>query len=349
MTRYLFILLALVSTSSLFAQTPDLSPTWRFETFGDYYYKLNGDSVSQELQFSGVPKDYRAFVIRRALLGVNFPFSETFALTASLEHNDKTLLGGGQFGFFLKTAFLQWKNILPKATLYLGLAPTPTWSVGLSERLWGFRGVEKTITDMRGLGSAVDLGIGLRGSAGENDEFNYMVMEANGTSFRPESDRYKKFLLMANYRLLDHFVIEGYGDYEDRSSQKYKYTVKGILAWDSKPITVGVEVVDQLDHCLCPPNLEKNRLGISTYARAPIMAEPELVAFARYDRWEADTKIKDAGLTENFITAGLDIKPHKSVHLIPNVWINTYGSKQAGVDAPDPQFVARLSFWYIYN
>ena len=51
MTRYLFILLALFSTSSLFAQTPDLSPTWRFETFGDYYYKLNGDSVSQELQF----------------------------------------------------------------------------------------------------------------------------------------------------------------------------------------------------------------------------------------------------------------------------------------------------------
>ncbi len=326
-----------------------LQPEWRFEAFGDYYFKLKGDSISQDLQFTNVPRDFRAFTMRRALLGVTFPFSEQFAVTASIEHNDKILLSGSQFGIFLKTAFLQWRNILPKATLYLGLAPTPTWSAGVSEKLWGLRGVEKTITDMRALGSAVDLGIALRGSAGENNEFNYMVMEANGTSIRPENDRYKKFFLMSNYRFFDHLVIEGYGDYEDRSSEKYKYTVRGTLAWDSKPFTAGLEVVDQLDHCLCPPNFEKNRLGISTYARAPIMNEPEVVAFARYDRWDADTKRADVGMTENFITAGFDIKPHKSIHLIPNLWITTYGSKDASIDAPDPQLVGRLTFWYIYN
>jgi hypothetical protein len=280
---------------------------------------------------------------------VTFPFSEQFAVTASLEHNDRILLGSGQFGFYLKSAYLQWKNILPKATLFLGLAPTPTWSVGVSEKLWGLRGVEKTIADMHALGTATDLGIGLRGSLGEKNEFNYMIMEANGTFAKPENDRYKKFFAMANYRFLDNFVIEGYGDYEDRSSEKYKYTAKGILAWDSKPFTVGVEVVDQLDHCLCPPNGEKNRLGISTYARAPIMSEPEVVAFARYDRWDADTKRDDVGMVENFFTAGFDIKPHKTIHLIPNLWINTYSSKAASGEAPDTQFVARLTFWYIYN
>lgn len=347
-----FVLL-LLSTPS-FAQPESKpeqkpQPEWKFEAFGDYYYKLKGDSLSQDLQFTGVPKDFRAFTLRRALLGVTFPFSEQFAVTASIEHNDKILLGSGQYGLYVKSAYLQWKNILPKATLYLGLAPAPTWSAGLAEKLWGLRGVEKTIADMHALGSATDLGIALRGSAGENNEFNYMVMEANGSAVKPENDRYKKFYAMANYRFLENLVVEGYGDYEDRASDKYKYTMKGVIAWDSKPFTVGVEAVDQLDHCTCPPNGEKNRMGISTYARVPIYTEPEIVAFARYDRWEADTKISDAGLVENFITAGFDIKPIKTVHLIPNLWINTYSSKQAWLEAPDPQFVARLTFWYTYN
>lgn len=370
MSRIFLISISLFLSSLSFAQTPQPTevprqvppqvppqaptqpspaPEWKFETFGDYYYKLKGDSLSRDLQFTDVPKDYRAFTIRRALLGVTFPFSDRFALTASIEHNDRILLGSGQFGLYLKSAFLQWKNILPKATLYFGLAPTPTWSAGMSEKLWGLRGVEKTVADMRALGSATDLGIALRGSAGENNEFNYMVMEANGTSVRLESDRYKKFYAMANYRLLENLVVEGYGDYEDRATDKYKYTAKGIIAWDSKPFTVGVEVVDQLDHCTCPPNGEKNRLGVSSYARVPFMSDPEVVAFARYDRWEADTKISDVGFVENFIAAGFDIRPLKSIHLIPNLWVTTYGSKQSGIDAPDPQLVARLTFWYQYN
>jgi hypothetical protein len=343
------LFLAFVGLNSSFAQTPLPPPEWRFETFGDYAYKINGDSLSQDLQYSGQARDFQAFQIRRALLGVTFPFSKDLALSAAIEHNDRITLGGGQFGLFLKTAFLQWKNILPKSTLQLGLMPTPTWLAGMSERVWGFRGVEKTISDMRNLGIATDLGIALRGNAGENNELGYMAMVANGSSIRAEADKYKKYYAMVNYRFIDNLVAELYADYEDRSSIKYKRTLKGILAWDSKHFTVGVEAVNQLDHCNCPPNLEKNRVGISTFARAPLMEDPSLVAFARFDNWDLDTRYPDQGFTENFITAGLDLKPHPTIHLIPNIWVNTYGSKQNGIDAPDPQLAARLTFWYIYN
>lgn len=320
--------------------------------FGDYFYKIGGDSTGTGSQYSSVGKSYQAFQFRRLYLYYDHTFDDRFSAQFLLEGNDKALTDG-KHGVFVKTAYLEWKNIFPNSNLWFGLIPTPTWSL-LSEKVWNYRSIEKTITDFRGLGSASDIGVGFRGKFDDAGMFNYVAMIGNGNAQKPENNKLKKYYFSLSIKPIKEFVVEGYVDYEPGFSDRNKTTMKGFAAYQTENITIGVEGLTQIQakQGAIPAGQttpdDRTPFGISFFAWAPIPNVQGLNAFARYDFYNPNTKVSNAGLNESFITAGLDYMPIPNVHLMPNIWVNTFSNKGTGV-TPDTDIVGRITVFYVYK
>jgi hypothetical protein len=174
---------------------------------GDYFYKTSGDSqpLGGASQFSQpLPKDSSGFQIRRLQLFYDYTFSNEFSTRFQLEGNEKSLDPSGRLSLYMKTAYLEWKNLVPMSSLYIGLVPTPTW-INV-ENQWGYRSIEKTITDFRGLGSLTDMGVHLRGTLFSEGSVGYSLMVGNGNAQRPENDKYKNIMQWLTENLCKTFL-----------------------------------------------------------------------------------------------------------------------------------------------
>jgi hypothetical protein len=180
--------------------------------------------------------------------------------------------------------------------------------------------------------------------------------------------------------------------YHDRNMTKL------FVAWNTKLLSAGVEVfqntlmgdvkVTGKDGSTYYRNT--NAMGYSAFVRGRIYTNERTNAtlgfFARYDNFDPtgnlsnivndkNTKTYAASVAQyepttkqQFVTFGLDFQPIKNVHIMPNVWLNTYKSdlgastgdanssgtkystmnglvnNQLGTDA-----VYRITFYYIYG
>ncbi len=322
--------------------------------FVDYYYKISGDSSGSAGQYSPLKKDAQSFEIRRIYFRYDHNLSEKFAAQFTIESTEKTLLTG-KYSFAVKTAYLEWKNLIPQSSIFAGMEPTPTW--GYSESIWNYRSVEKTIMDYRGIGSAVDIGVSVKGTFDKEGKYGYQLMIGNGTGQKLESNKFKKYYGELIAKPVKGLSLEAYSDFEPNSGDKNKITLKGFAAYQTNLFTIGVEAVQQTQKKAISDSVDASPFGISGFAWVTLLKKqvqtdkiPVLNAFARYDYWDSDTKNTTSGYKENFITIGLDYMPIKDVHVIPNVWINTYSNKSSQtVVERDADVVARLTFNYNYK
>jgi hypothetical protein len=344
-----------LSAPSVFAQEKPAGKVWGY-AFGDYFYKVGGTTVeASPSQYSMVAKDFQAFQFRRLQLFYDHNISEKFFSRFMMEANDKTLQPDGKFGDILKTAYIEWKNIIPRGNVALGLHPAPTF-VWLTEKVWNYRSVEKTISDFRGLagaGGATDLGIVLRGNFDAASRYGYGFMIGNGTGQKAENNKYKKFYGVLSAKPAKGAVLEAYGDYEPAASDKNISTLKGFAAYETNPLTAGLEAVYQTQENAGLAGADKTPFGIAFFARGPVPSVEKLNAFARFDFFNPNTQVTDSGFNEYFFVAGLDYAPIKNVHFIPNLWLNSFSNKNsAGIKTyrpKDTDVVARLTFYYIYE
>ena len=316
--------------------------------FGDYFYMVGADSakVRGSGQYSATPKDFQAFQFRRLYLYYDHTLSDKFFAQFLLEGNDKTFEPGGKHGVFVKSAYLEWKEAIPMGSISIGLVPTPTWSL-LSEKVWNYRSIEKTIIDFRGFGNASDIGLQLRGKFDRDGTFSYVAMIGNGTGQKPESNKYKKYYGSLSVKPLKELVLEGYFDYEPAAFEKNKTTLKAFAAYQTPSFTFGVEAFQQTQAKAGAAATDIKPSGISFFTWAQIPGVDALNGFIRFDMFDADTKVTNAGYKENFIVAGLDYMPIPSVHLMPNIWINTYSVK--GTGSREADVAARITLFYVYK
>jgi hypothetical protein len=357
------------------AEKPEFKPSgnvWGY-TFGDYYYKMhsatpyfNGNS---QYAGTGFPKDFNAFDLRRVYLGYDYNISENFSTQLLLadEGDNSTLDAAGERTFYLKLANIHWKNFIHNNELVIGQCTTPGFAM-MSEGIWGYRNIEKTISDMRGIGKSNDLGISLLGKIDDAGNYGYNLMIGNGTSQKPENNKYKRFYGEVYGKFMDQkLIVDLYGDEETSSTTQSKATFKGFVAYQTTPITVGLELVyqDQVQQATDSINGVKSKVdvtpfGISIFAHGAIIKE-KLNWFARYDNYNPDSKY-DANASylgsaptnykENFITAGLDWTPNKKVHIEPNIWYDGYSSMKNGVSGDSKSnydMAPRLTFYYIFK
>ena len=395
--------------------------------FGDYYYKAHADSAQRggSNQYTGIPQSRSAFQSRRIYLGYDYNISNKFTAelllaaeddaptsTSNLTGNTNTststsstsgnndALQDNKLAFYIKLANLRWKGIWKGTDFVVGQIATPTFAL-MSEKVWNYRSVERTITDIRRTPS-YDMGAALQGTFDPSTKnFGYNVMIANGSSAKPESDNFKCFYGdVYGYFLDKKLVVDLYADYQrstwtpalHNSRQMNKIFVAYNTAATAKGgmvpgtgFTVGVEYfVNNLQNDLTATKiaggtdlLDNQAQGLSVFVHGDI-TKSKLRYFARYDYFTPNTKVdnskynkyasatsnyKDAGVgssandqtyKQQFITAGLDYMPAKNVHIIPNVWYNTYASQLTTAAVPyvtpnSNDLVYRLTFHYIFG
>lgn len=356
--------------------------------FGDFYYKAHGDSAGRggiANQYTGVPENRNAFQIRRAYLGYNYDITPTFSAELLLAAEDNIanpngtssgdLLADNKLSFYIKFANIRWKNIWKGTDLVVGQSPTPTFSL-LTEGIWGYRSIEKTIADIRKTPS-FDLGAALQGKFDPaTGNFGYNLMVGSGTGARPENDNFKWFYGDVYAKLLDKkLIIDLYADYVRMhwapGFHHSRSMLKGFIAYTTPTFTIGTEAYinygkqdvagikgSQKD------TADANATGLSLYVRGQLKKD-KLGYFVRMDKFNPDANYNSAyssyaGFSptyepnnkETFVTAGLDFTPARNIHFMPNIWYNRYTSQQP-VAAPhiqhDHDLVFRLSFFYSYG
>ena len=329
--------------------------------FGDYYYNVTGDpvhtynasgvdaarpNIDGATAANGAPnltgKDLSGFQIRRIYFQADNDLSIKFATRFRLEADSKALTSDGKIGVYVKAAYLQAKSIYPGGSLFFGMLPTPIFET--AEELWGYRSLEKTIADFRGIASSADVGAEVKGSIDSGKKIQYAAMIGDGTGQKPETNRYKRAYLALPMRPNDMVVLEPYVDYEAGPKGEEHATYKALAGLDVRRGTLGIEVVDRINHVPGAPTTEP--FGISAYARGKV--NPKLGWVARYDRWQPNTRLANR-IDSDLYIGGLDWEPFKDVHFMPNVEATQYRAQGTAVAPRHHDLQARITVYYRWS
>jgi len=342
---YSFILLAVLtalSTSSLKAQylaasdsafnagVPMTGHLWGY-AFGDYYYKSHADALNRggSNQYSGIPQDRNAFQFRRIYLGYDFNFNKKFSSELLLAAEDNFPAGNppssasasgdellnNKLSFYIKLADIRWKNIWKGTDLVFGQQATPAFP-GLTEKIWNYRSIERTISDIRRTPS-YDLGVGLQGTFDpKTKNYGYDLLVANGTSAKPESDNYKWFYGDVWAKFFNQkFIVDLYADYSKLnwtdSWHHSRQMWKGYIAYNTAPLTIGVEgFINNLKQDVFATKydggidtLNNAAKGISAYIHGDIIKN-KLRFFARYDHYIPTNQVNNSVYNKYVLNTG---------------------------------------------
>jgi len=342
--------------------------------FGDYAYKLHADSAQRgSVQYSKLPKDYNSFNFRRIYLGYDYQFSPNISSQLLLAHESSfeantgnpDVLTDNNRGLFIKAMNIRFKNVIPRATIVAGQQATPTFAT-LTESIWGYRSIEKTIADMRGISSSTDLGVGVFGKIGKNENVGYDVLIGNSNGAKIENNNFKKIYTSLYVYFFDKkLVIQG--NYEhDRAALTPVHqditNLKAFAAYKTAATTIGVEAFRQLktNNTLADSAFtDVVPSGISFYITQQL-AKNKLSFFARMDFYNPDNKFHgnekySSGYNstkEKFGTIGLDFVASKNVHIMPNLWYDQYQSKLTGASGnlkSDYDLEGRITLYFLFN
>jgi hypothetical protein len=336
--------------------------------FGDCYYNLDGnpahvydasgtDLGHPNINGSGpITKDLSGTQLRRIYFQLDNDLSARFSTRFRLEADGKSLATDGKMSVAVKNAYLQVRSLLPRSDFFFGMLTTPTFEN--SEEFWQHRAIEKTIVDFRGLVPSADFGIELKGHLDPDHHFGFSAMVGNGPGQKAENDRFKRFYLSLPIRFGD-LRIEPYADDQavrvrtDRVApvqadsaavDNDQATYKIFAGFEFRRVALGVEAVDCVAHMGPLPTQEPR--GLSVFARGT--ATPTLGAFARLDLWTPDKRLASRVDSQLWI-AGLDWRPFRDVHLMPNVEAVHYVRKGAAVAPSHSDIQARITFFYAFG
>jgi hypothetical protein len=305
--------------SAFKAQATSSGRLWGY-VFGDFYYKSHADSLNRGggNQYSGIPQSRNAFQFRRIYLGYDYNFNSKFSSELLLAAEDnfpaynapgQTAANGDELSnsketFFIKLANVRVKNIWKGTDLVLGEQFTPSFAM-LSEKVWNYRSIERTVSDIRRTPS-YDLGVGLQGTFDPSTKnFGYNLLMATGNSDKPAANSFKWFYgdlwgMFADKRL----IIDVYADYQRLNWvpgwHHDRQMLKGFIAWSSPMITVGVEGfvntlrADTKATLIAggADTISTKASGISMYVHGAIIPE-KLRWFARVDLYNPNKNVNN--------------------------------------------------------
>jgi len=332
--------------------------------YADYFYNIERDTGIAAIPNKALSgsKDFNGFQFRRIYFTYDHSITEKFNTRFRLEADQEANTSNGKIGVFVKDAYISWNDIFKGSNLFIGIHPTPAFEV--SESVWGYRSLEKTIMDLRGIVSSRDLGITLKGKIDNGGILNYSLMFGNGSGNIPETDKYKRYYALVHIKPANNFHVSLYGDLRARPNVNYSggadvysfsnhYITTAFFAGykNESILSGGVEAVffkkqNQLAETVTSTAVKVDDLdavGISLFGSVPISRQ--LTALARWDYFDPNFKSDYKGDSRNYLIAGIDYSPDKKVSIIPNVLIETY--EDSGNNS-DISITARVTFSYAY-
>jgi len=377
--------------------------------FGDMYYAPHVDAGNRgpETMYNGVPSNRNAFQFRRMYLGYDYDITQKFSaevLLASEPNANTGVIAGtgtstsngdnlvdGKMAFWIKNFNIRVREIWAGTDLVVGEMSTPGFALNtggsnaptsLSEATWGYRFIEKTITDFH-KNNSYDVGAALQGTFDtKTKNFGYVFMVGNNSTSsllsaaNANTGFYKIFYGDLWGKFLDKkLYVDIYVDYAPTAAATaliggQNHSIKKIFAaYNTKPLTIGVEAYTQqitngVSNATTGP-IDATVNGLSIWAKGNFNSQWGW--FARYDSYNPSTGY-DPTLTytvntnygsyapaykETFYTAGLDFQPAPKIHFSPNLWLIDYKDQRAatttGYVAPDHTLVVRATFYYVFG
>lgn len=294
--------------------------------------------------------------------------------TTTVSNSDN--LVDGKMAFWIKNFNLRARDVWSGTDFVIGEMGTPGFALNepgtngpnsLSETTWGYRSIEKTITDFH-KNNSYDLGAALQGTFDPaTKNYGYVLMVGNNSqasllgAANANTGFFKIFYgdLWAKF-LNQKLYVDIYADYAKTASNSLASAspfvgsqehnmFKLFVSYTTKPITFGIEAYTQ--------NIANGVNSIAAGTPPTTTVEDATVTafsfwvrgtfaknwnyFARYDTYNPDTKFNTANTytvntnygsynattKEQFITAGVDYNPIKNVHFMPNVWIVDFANQ----------------------
>jgi hypothetical protein len=363
MKRTLLTVLILTSAMTLLGQ--EKAPgKFSGYMFGDYSYNVardTGIANMSNLATSG-SKDFNVFQLRRIYFAYDNDISTSFMTRLRFEASSGVAP-------LVKDAYVRWKNVFEGSDLFFGVQPTPAFDI--SEAAWGYRSLEKTIMDLRGIVSSRDLGVSLKGRIDQNGMVNYWLMYGNNSSTNAETDKYKRLYANVQVKPIDNLQVTLYGDYSMKAQINNPNSTTNPRATLSNDMVTGALFVGYSEKDKYSAGLEgfyqstqngyiiagtpatvKDKIaeGVSLFATYNLQSD--LVLIGRYDYFEPNSDSKSTGDVRNYVIAGVNWKLDKNVWLMPNIQYETYETKPAsGAVAShsyDPSITGRITFYYVF-
>lgn len=285
--------------------------------FADYYYFA-----------SGAKKKENGFQFRRIYLTYDLKWDDEFSGRVRLESKDDGFGSGNKMEPFVKHAYVRYRK--NGKALYMGLSGTPTWNI--TESVWGYRSVRKTIMDLNKIASSADIGISFHGQLDGEGKVNTQIMLANGNGQASEGDNNKKIYALLHLKP-GALNATAYVDWEKRAGSQDRMTFGGFLGLKNDGFHGGIEGFLQKRN---NPAGDVQLRGVSVFG-AGVMNE-KTKAFGRVDFFDPNDNAGN-DRTLHFI-GGLDFEPTKDVHLMPNVLVTSF--QATGVDT---EVLPRMSLY----
>jgi hypothetical protein len=252
--------------------------------FGSYYTKLHADSVNHNVstQYAILPKGSNAFSLQRLYLGYDYFFNKQFsvhAVLASEDNADNYYTGAPTIdpkenrGVYVKYANLEWANFFNSGLKFsVGAITTPSFAI-TEEPFWGYRSIDRTIMDMKGITSSNDFGVSIGGKIWSKKDdmgienacvgFNFMI--GNSTGAVPDVYNLPSYTVWHKYygdiyvkALGDKLVLDLYGDghtynwaqVEGQAHDMHQYEITGrvFLGYKAKNFNVSVSYFQQTQY-----------------------------------------------------------------------------------------------------
>ncbi len=363
------------------AQTGRTGPVVKIGGLGyvDYFYRFGDDDETFLWQ---KPKDtlwdsdrdatindaFHGFTYRRLYLTTDAAISERFKARFRLEASDSKVGSGGPVPF-VKDMWIDWKYAGDHSAR-MGVMPPPAFQ--LSESVWGFRSLEKTILDVQGINSSRDFGIRFDGPVPvRGDLVRYAAMLANGEGNRADSDKYKKGYARISIHPAGKLVFSAGVDYgkhqlapqEDIFISRREARMSVFGGYEGDRLRFGLEAfryeLTWLDETYATTVRSNENeagyveirqkheptmriIGLSAFGSAKVHPRAEFVGrldLTRNDDDFAATYSDDPLLNETLALAGIAFSPHENVRVIPNLW--WFGSEIKSDDYPGDELVGK--------
>jgi hypothetical protein len=308
--------------------------------FGDYVYNISRDSSMHGVN----SKNFNGFQYRRIYFSYDNNLSEKFAFRFRTEDDQGEFFTNGKIGSFVKDAYLKWNGFFSGSDLTFGMQPTPAFDI--SEGLWGYRSLEKTIMDLRGVVGSRDLGVSLRGKIDGGGMFGYWVMVGNGAGTgTPEGDKYKRYYLNLQAKPFDNFIITLYQDYAAAApgangADKDKATTAIFADYGVKGnYNLGVELFSQN-----ATNAAVSQ-GYSFFGSYNFTSD--FAGIVRYDIYDPNTNKNVKGDTRNLLIAGVSLAVDKNVWIQPNIQYESFEKPSTG-NGLDASLTGLLTLYFTF-
>jgi len=333
--------------------------------FGNYYDKLHADSGRRgNTQYSNVPQGANAFSLQRIYLGYDYFFNKQFSVHVVIAHEENAdnasvskinVDANDNRSFYLKYANMEWQDIFKGSRLSVGAITTPSFAI-TEEPFWGYRSIDRTIMDMKGITGSNDMGANLGGKiwrskdadGKENACLGYNIMVGNGLGAVPDNAGqaylgiftvWKKYYGDLYVKMLkDKLVLDIYGDGRTLQWTPFNSNIitgRIFLGYKTKNFNIGAEYFQQIQKNmaveLSGPGVpvggdttNNTQEGFSIIGAAVLMRDKKtgnskLSLFARYDFFNPNVHFNPQ------ITYGEDISINNLVYTnISNSIFETY-------------------------